>query len=344
VLVSAPASDLAAAFAGDAPSDHDVFLKGVALRPGVTADLHLRVLGDPRPGCAREAILAVHGASVTAACFVPFAKALLARGGDRATRARWFAAIDLPAHGQSPPPTGALFGELSLDDYVAAVVGTLDRLREQGIRVTTLVGLSMGGATVLLVQQALLRRGTSLREAYGVERTVGLAPACWPGDIPCAIAQDPQMAAALGQFQALDPTLGPVLQLPPAALQRLAWSKPDGALGAGAPTPEEIVAGGWAAPEAGAALGMLLGGPGIPRATFERGIFDPARGTQLQIVSYQHDTLVRPEENEALYQYATGQSPEHGWTRVDGDGAVHAMVLSDTAGMLAAIEGRVSFL
>jgi hypothetical protein len=59
------------------------------------------------------------------------------------------------------------------------------------------------------------------------------------------------------------------------------------------------------------------------------------------VISFQHDTLVLPEENKALYPYATGQGPEHGWTLIEGTNAVHGMPINDASGMLAALGGRV---
>ena len=61
------------------------------------------------------------------------------------------------------------------------------------------------------------------------------------------------------------------------------------------------------------------------------------------MVSFQNDTLVPPVENEALFRHLTGESPEGGWTRVDGANAVHGLPISDPAAMLAAVKGRVKF-
>jgi pimeloyl-ACP methyl ester carboxylesterase len=277
----------------------------------------------------------------TASSLVGLGKSLLAATGDGSARARRFIAVDLPGHGKSAPPVGALFGELGLQDYVAAVLGVLDRLAGRGIRVTTLVGHSMGGITVLLVQKSLVQRGKSLREAYGVEHVLLLAPGAWPEGIPCAVAQNPQMGAALGQFQVVDPTLGPVVVFPAAVYQQFTWSRADGAPTAGAPTPAEIEALEWVTPESLSALAGVMGAPPVPRATFDRGIFGPRLGTKLDIVSFQHDTIVLPEENKALYPYATGESPEHGWTTVTGANALHGMPISHPAELLAAVAGRV---
>jgi len=344
-----PGDDLGDVFADGAPAVADVYVDGVELRPGVTADIHLRVLSDTRRECGRKAIVAIPGAACTANTLVGLGEELLTSigdgdgGGDGRERACRFIAVDLPGHGESPPPVGALFGELTPEDYAAAVVGTLDRLQDSGIRTTTLMGHSQGGAVTHLVQQSLIDRGSSLRDAFDVKHVVLFAPAAWPGDIPCAVCQNQQVGAALGQFATFDPVLGPVVQLPPAVYLALAFSRPDGTVATNGPTPEEVAARGYVSAESVTALARLLGAPSIPRVTFDPGIFARDLGTKLDIVSFQQDTLVLPAENEALYQYVTGESPEKGWTMVEGDNAVHGQPISDPAGMLAALEGRVKF-
>jgi pimeloyl-ACP methyl ester carboxylesterase len=337
VVVSATTSDLHTAFADNAPAEQDVFLKGVELRPGVTADVHLRVLHDPRAG--REAIVAIHGASTTASGLVNLGKTLLASNG---ARARWFVAIDQVGHGKSPPPVGAVFGELGLQDYVATVLGTLARLKEVGLRATTLMGHSMGGATVLLTQQTLVQRGQSLREAYGVEHVVALAPAGWLPDATPAITQNAALGAAFEKFQGVDPTLGPCLRIDAEALLMLAWGRPDGSLPPGAPSVAQVADAGWVAPEAAVAIGNLMGAPNLPRAVFDAGTFVKSRGTRLSIVSFQHDILIMPDENKALYAYVTGENPDQGWARIDGADATHGMPITQPAEMLAALEGRLT--
>jgi pimeloyl-ACP methyl ester carboxylesterase len=331
--------DLDAVLADPAPSARDVFLEGVELRPGVTADIHLRILSNPRGAPSRKAIVAVHGASSTASSMIALGETLLASpdDGDSGERAYRYVAVDLPGHGESPPPVGALFGELSLADYSAALLGTLDRLKSRGVEATTLIGHSMGGAVVLLSQQSLVSRGSSFKDAYGVEHVVGLAPAAWPQGVPCAIAQDPQFGASLTPFQTVSPVLGPVLVVPSEGYLGLAWSRPDGSIAPEAPPTAEIAARGWASPESLTAVGGLVGAP----APLDAGIFRSDLGTRLDVVSFQHDTLVRPSENEALYQHVTGASPERGWTRIDGPNAVHGLPISNPAAMLAAVEGRV---
>jgi pimeloyl-ACP methyl ester carboxylesterase len=329
--------DLASAFAGAAPGGEDVFLDDVDLHPGVTATLHLRVLGSPSRGCGGEAMVAVHGAATTANSLVDLGAAVLSSpGGERYC---WFVSVDLPGHGLSPQPVGALLGDLSLDDYAAAVLGTLDRIGGAGVHTTTLMGHSMGGAVVSLTQQRLVDAGSSLRDAYGVDHVVLLAPGTWPPGVSCALCQNQQFGASLAQFETDGPVLGPVIQLPPAVLLAFAWSQPSGALAPDAPTPAEITANGWSAPESLTAIGELIGAP-TPLAP---GIFAPQLGTDLDVISFQDDTLILPPESEAMFQYVTGESPDRGWTTIDGPDAVHGMPITDASAMLAALHGRMRF-
>jgi pimeloyl-ACP methyl ester carboxylesterase len=285
--------------------------------------------------------VAVPGAACSASTLVGLGEAILASSGDDGGEpACWFVAVDLPAHGESPPPVGALFGDLHFSDYPAALLGTLDRLEARGIDTTTLIGHSLGGAVVLLAQQRLVDAGSSLRAAYGVKHLVGLAPGAWPQGIPCAICQNPQIGAALGQFAVDDPVLGPALELPVPVWLGFVFSELNGTLAPHAPSPAEVVSLGYDSPESMTVIGEDFGAP----TPLGPGIFGHGSGTKLDVISFQNDTLVPPPEGEALYQYLTGESPETGWTLVaDGGDAVHGMPISDPAEMLAALEGRVAF-
>ena len=68
-----------------------------------------------------------------------------------------------------------------------------------------------------------------------------------------------------------------------------------------------------------------MGAPELPRTTFDAGTFGRGRGTRLSVVSFQHDTLILPLENKALYAHLTGEAPEHGWAAIEGADAVHGM-------------------
>src|SRR5262249_47490294 len=156
--------------------------------------------------------LAVHGATGSTSIWEPMSHAIFAEHHS-VSRACKFIAMDLPGHGQSSLPRGALFGELSLDDYASAVIGTLEQLDENGIRVREIMSHSLGGLVTQIVQQKLVDQGTNLREAFGVKRAVMLAPAL-PKAIPSAIGNDPAFIAFLASFITFDPALGTYLLVP----------------------------------------------------------------------------------------------------------------------------------
>ena len=294
LLTASPASahasceDPDGAFGEHAPADAGVVLKAVTLRPGVTGDIHLRVLRNPDHGCERKAIVAVHGAGATASTLVPLARSIFADADDH--QVCRFIAVDLPGHGGSSLPQGALFGDLTLQDYAAAVIGTLDRLEDRGVHTTALMGHSMGGLVVQLAQQSLTSHGSSLRDAFGVKHVV-LFAAAGPRAIPCAYCQNQQAAAALGPFIGFDPALGLRFAIPDALWTMLAFTTPMGTLATNAPTAADVTAHGYNSPESLSALSGLLGAPPFQRPDVAAGIFAPHLRTRLDVVSFENDSI-----------------------------------------------------
>lgn len=87
----------AAAFAGE---PQDLTLEGIAIRPDVSADIHVRVYENTSAPCSSGTVFAIHGANSTAATMGPLAEAI----ADRPIRGRpvcRVVAMDLPGHGSS---------------------------------------------------------------------------------------------------------------------------------------------------------------------------------------------------------------------------------------------------
>src|SRR5918996_3020962 len=136
-------------------TDTDIVLSEVPLRPGVTADIHLKVFVNAAQPCLGRTILAVPGFAHTAETFGPLAEAIFASTphGQYACR---IVAIDFPGHGDSSLPSAGLpFGFLSLSDYVSVVLATLERLPSYGLHPRTLLAHSQGGLVVQMAQQRL---------------------------------------------------------------------------------------------------------------------------------------------------------------------------------------------
>ena len=332
-----------AAVAGQAPdTDYHVLIEDIALRPGVTVDVHVRVYVDESRPCLGRTVFAVHGFAHTAATWGPLAEALFAgASGDAGVVCR-VAAVDLPARGGSSPPTGILFGDLLLADYVTALEGTLDGLEAAGVHPGTIVAHSQGGLLVQMLQQRLLDDGTSLLLRYGVHHALLLASAP-PAGIPWNFVDSGTAGAILGQLIVFDPVLGLVARVPDALFPILFFTDTNGDLVSGAPTPAEVAAGGWNGPEPLLAALNLVGAPPLAREAIDPGIFGLGSGTRLSMVSYQEDVLIRPSENAVLFEHLTGRAPDRDFVEVTGLEAVHDVQLSAPQLILDALGGPLRF-
>jgi pimeloyl-ACP methyl ester carboxylesterase len=303
-----------------------VVLPGVALREGVTADLHLTVFVDRRDDPCDRTTFAVHGMLHAAAAWEPLAGALFEQTASSQRPCRVIA-LDLPGHGRSPLPTGALFGELVFDDYVTAVLSTLDRLRDIGVRPSAIVGHSLGGAMIQFAQQRLAIAGTNLRRAYGVKDAVLLGSA-----IPEPIPVPGGSLAALAQFITFTPELGGHVAVPAPVWRVFFFSDLSRQLAPGAPTAEEIVAHGYSSVESLALIQGLT-----PRAFIEAGVFGPAARTTLTLVAYEQDPIIRPESSQALYVHLTGDASAERFVVVEGPASVHNIHMSAPTLLLQAM-------
>ncbi len=332
LFLTLAALGLAAPARASYPDDGDIAIRGVVLRPGVTVDVHLSVFANPRGQCEGKTILAVPGAAHTAATWAPFAEALFERrpGGRKFCG---LVALDPPGHGRSGLPRGLLFGELTLDDYATVLLSTLQRLSHLGIRPHTVVAHSQGGLVVQLAQQRLAEAGTSLRRAFHVKRLLLFASA-GPAPIPWAFVDGGAAGPLLKAFLTSDAVLGTHFALPDAFWVTLAFADLTGTIVTGAPTPAEVAARGWNAPGPGVATLQLVGAPPFARPRVAAGVFDPARGTRLLVVSYEQDPLIRPDENRLLYEHLTDDPSGALFLEVSGPGTVHDLHVADPQRLL----------
>ncbi len=318
----------------------DLFLDDVALRDGVTSDIHLRVIDNAHAPCATGQMLMVHGAASTANSLAPVAEAIAARP----IQGRPVCSVlimDLPGHGQSSLPDSLPFGELTLDDYSTAVRGTLDRLADQGVRPWGVVGHSMGGLIWQAVQDDLQAQGTSLREAYGVRHATLLAPAL-PASVPWGF-RDLGGAAGFGPFMVTDPALGDILDIPDAMWPFVVFGTLEGTLAEGALTAEALLSAGMVGPESLAAVGGFFGMEGYPQRDVAPGIFADVHGTRLDIVAFEQDTIITPSDLALLFPYLTGKSPdEPGYLEIAGGHVTHGYPISHPGELLQQFDGAVA--
>jgi pimeloyl-ACP methyl ester carboxylesterase len=314
-------------------TDYTIALSDVALRPGITVDLNITVFVDEdAPGSSstpNKTALAVSGFAHTAASWSAFAEALFDNEPQRVCR---LAAIDLPGHGGSGLPEGGLpFGFLTLDDYATAVLAAIEGLNARGLEVGSLIGHSQGGMVIQLAQQRLIDQETDLRDALGIKEVVLLAPTL-PNGLPWAFADNGTAIGLLSGFLVPnDPVLGPHFRIPDAVWPFLFFTNLSGQLVSGVPSnvsslnaPEPLLS----------ALQLVGAQPFGQRPSIDAGIFSPPNGTQLTVIAFEQDVLVRPNEAAALYAYLTGQSNGQRFGVVLGAEAVHDLYVSNPTALL----------
>ena len=324
--------------------DYAIVVEDVTLRPGVTSDLHLQVFVNEDHPCNGRTILAVPGFAHTAATFEPLADALFANTSPGQSPCR-VVALDLPGHGESPVPSGLLFGFLMLDDYVTAVLGALEGLDAQAVRIDSILAHSQGGLVIQMAQQRLVSQDSSLRDAHGIREVILLAPVP-AAPVPWAFA-DAAVGILAGFLVPADPALGPHFALPDAFWGPVFFSDLAGVPSPNTPTAGDVAAKGFNAPEPFLAALQLVGAlhlagfPPTPRPTVDSGIFGPQYGTALQVITLEQDQIIRPSESAQLYAYLTGDSSGAGVVVIGGPLSVHSMYVSDPEALLAALVGSI---
>jgi pimeloyl-ACP methyl ester carboxylesterase len=315
-------------------------LEGVLLRDGVTADIHALVYDNDRVTCRSGALVVVHGATATARSMEPFAQAIAAAppGGRPMCHV---VNLDMPGHGASPPPSGAFMGDLTVQDYSAALVGVLEDLPAHGLRPVSVAGHSMGGMVVQLAQQRLLDRGSSLAD-LGVKRAILLAPAI-PEAVPWAFRDAGGVAFLLSMLSVSDPILGDVIAIPPELLPSLFFGRLDGSIASTAIAAEDVIALGWTGPESVAAMMSMVGLEPLDPPHVEAGAFADAHGTALGVVAFEQDNVIFATDLGPLFTHLTGKDPsDPSFVWVAGDDAVHGMPQAEPEAVLHALEGRIS--
>lgn len=289
--------------------DYDLFFDQVELGPGVTSDIHVKVfVNDEQPRFGKT-VFAIPGLTCTAAIWDEYAEALFTHPfkGVRTSR---LVAIDLPGHGESTPPADGYFGYLSLDDYVTAILATLDRLRGCGIYPQEIIGFSQGGLLVQMLQERLVEGGSSLFREYGIFRAVLLA-SCRPMPLYQEVEQG-NADSMLGYFFHSDGGLGPHFEIDAMTWWYVFFANLDGDIPQAWPTPDDIIARGYQAPAPLVSTMQLFnaeppGLPLLPRPAVSPDIFGLASGTLLHVVSFQDDPFQGdPLNNEELFHYLVG--------------------------------------
>lgn len=304
-------------------------LEDVELRPGVTVDLFVNLYGElESKGKSKDCHFAVHGGVFAAASWRPYAEAL----GEGAC----VLAPDMPVRGNSGVPVGAQFGDLDLFDYVTALEAVLDRLDDRKIRPRTILGHSMGGTLVQMLQQRLVDDGSSLRKRYGIREAI-LVASDLPAEVPWALGDSGDLSALIAAFAVAEPGLGLLFEIPVSLWPAFYFTDREGDVVPGALTPAEIEAGGFnALGEPLRAINQLNGtGPFTSRPSADADLFE--KGTRLRAIAYEEDIYVQLAESETLYQHLTGDATSSCFVPVLGPDTVHVLQFSNPQALVDAI-------
>jgi pimeloyl-ACP methyl ester carboxylesterase len=318
----------------------------VLLPGGGTVDIRIDEFKNPLKSAGNKTLLAVHGLAHTGATFEPLANELFKKKG-RNKIARVLA-INFPGRNGSGLPSTPPFGDLTIEDYTAILLGVLDQLPRQ-LNIETLVGHSMGGLIVQTAQNSLRATGTSLEQAYGIKNVYLLAPSI-PRPLPWLFAES---GAGLVIAQALedeDPRLGRYLQVlsndPVVQATRLGvwlslfFTNRSGEFVVGTPFTTALQSN-YVSNEARVMTLQLLGANGFARPFVDSGIFSKRVQKCFRIVTFSEDLRVEGEnllqEIRNLDFYLTGDARSRNVVLIEATDAVHDTYIINPAKVAQAI-------
>lgn len=315
-----------------------ILLEDVEFEPGVTVDIFVNAYGDldhiHSVHQLKKCQFAIHGGVFAAASWRPYAEALGHKG--------CVLSADMPVRGNSGEPEGGLFGELDLSSYENAYVEILDRLHEEGVRPRTILGHSMGGTLLMMLQQRLVDEGSSLQDRWGIDEAV-LVASDLPAEVPWALGDSGDLSALIEAFAVNEPEYGLLFEIPVELWPAFYFTDLQGNVVPNALTPEEIEAGGFnALGEPLLAIQQLNGtAPFTSRPSADAGLFFD-RGTRLRVIAYEQDVYVQLAESQTLYQHLTGDPTLACFVPVFGPDTVHTLQFSNPEALVAALEGSKS--
>ncbi|MCX4245568.1 alpha/beta fold hydrolase [Paraliomyxa miuraensis] len=311
---------------------HGVMLEDVEFQPGVTVDVFVNVYGDLDVIDERSDLgscqLAVHGGVFAAASWRPYAEAL----GD----GHCVLSADMPVRGNSGVPVGGQLGDLDLHDYVEALDEILTRLNDMDVEPKTILGHSMGGTLVQMLQQRLVNEGSSLEKRFDIDEAI-LVASDLPAEVPWALGDSGNLTGLIDAYAVDDPVHGLLFEIPVELWPAFYFTDLEGQVVPGALTPEEIEAGGFnALGEPLQAIHQLNGTGGFgSRPSAGANLF--LDDTRLRVIAYEQDVYVQLAESETLYQHLTGDEDSHCYVPVLGADTVHTLQFSNPQALVDAI-------
>jgi pimeloyl-ACP methyl ester carboxylesterase len=316
-------------------------LISVSLPGGGIVDIKIDNFENPRKNSGNKTLLAVHGLAHTGRTFEPLANELFKKTGR--DKIASVLALNFPGRNGSGLPSNKQFGDLTIEDYTAVLLGVLDQLPKQ-LKIESLVGHSMGGLIVQTAQNSLRSAGTSLQKEYGIKNVYLLAPSI-PNPLRWLAADSGAASAIAANLRSSDPRLGSYLQLlsrRPAMQDQLLgiWLSIffTNRLGEFAPgTPFRTALNlNYVSNEALIMTLQLLGSNGFVRPSVNPGIFNKRVQKCFRIVSFSEDLGILGIPSDILLQeyqdldtFLTGSAQSANVVFIESDDAVHDMFLAN---------------
>lgn len=320
--------------------DYNFILEDVEFLEGITININVNVYvnENARNWANHGKIFAIEGMAHTANCWKPFAEELFLRP-DPQLEINEFYAIDMPGRGLSGIPESDTFllDNMYLEDYLTVITEVLHYMNEEmGVKPNTIMGHSMGGLEVILLQNRLIDEGTNMRQEFGIKNAILLAPG-----IPAPLDWSFLGTGSLNllPFAMPMPGLGIMLNIPydewPYVFftNTCCYFKPN--MVPGAPTPEQVQANGYNSIEPGPLLFELSGMPPPPpypykpRVSADPDLFIAQNGVKLTIIADEFDKMMQPAEEKILYEYLTGDKHYQRFLVVLGDETCHDTHIAD---------------
>jgi pimeloyl-ACP methyl ester carboxylesterase len=329
-------------------ADYYILVEDIEIEPGVTIDINVNVYVNE---AAQEwgdqgKIYAIEGMSHTANCWEPLAEAMFLHS-DPGTEINEIFAIDLPGRGGSGLPEGGgfLFEDLYIEHYLAIHRAVLSHLNSEGIFPGFIMGHSLGGLVVILLQEQLVQEGSNL-SIYGIHNAICLSPA---PPAPCPWSFLTAGAGNLLPFAIYTPELGMHLAIPYTIWPFIFFTNqfyvaPN--MVPGAPAPPVVLANGYSSVEPGALLFEMAGlvppppFPFKPRIDCEPEVFKFQNMVRLIIIADEYDKMMHPDEMQYLYQYLTDDPGYLGYSMVAGQETCHDTHIADPEALVEVLNSN----
>lgn len=312
-------------------------VEGITLDDGVTpVDVNVSVYTKQNHPCWGPfgTLVTLHGFTFNAASWEPLAEALVTPGAEPAPPFGFpsgicrVVAIDMPGHGDTVPNNA----DIDLDDYVSVLDQVLKTLPFMGLSGTHVMGHSMGGGLLWMLQDRLKAQGSSILQEYFILKTTLVAPAP-PDEVGWGFAgfgranlfnsffvnegflAAPPPTWPQFYFGGLDDTTDPVR---PSDADLTTWLSPEplgaakqmfGYVGELNLTPEEL--------EDPSIFGGL---PSAAEGIFAPSFFQPCA---VNVVGYEGDALISLDELRGTYEHLTGDTTGRCLTEISGPDTIH---------------------